>query len=364
MAVIEERTNAKGDKSYRAKVRIKGYPVQTSTHPTKTEAKIWALNTESAIHEGRYFSFASSKKKTMGDLIDRYIVENLPVKSEATQYDQKKQLEYWKSKIGNLTIKEVSSSIVVAFRNELKNTKINKSGKLRSNGTVNRYLAVLSHAFTIAIKEWEWTNDNPCMRVSKLKEARGRTRYLTKQERFRLLDACHESFNKYLYYIVVLALSTGARKNEILTLKWENIFFDREVIELNETKNGEMRVLPLQGYALELIMELYKNRTPNVKLLFPSTKSGNHIPTHIIKSWNKAVKDAELEDFRFHDLRHSAASYMAMDGASLIDIAEVLGHKTLDMTKRYSHLSEAHTKKVISSMNSKIFGKRRPEMRE
>ncbi|HPD83805.1 MAG: site-specific integrase [Alphaproteobacteria bacterium] len=364
MAAIEERENAKGEKSYRVKVRVKGYPVQTATFNTKTEAKAWARNTESAIHEGRYFSFSASKKKTMADLIDRYIEENLPLKSEASQYDQLKQLEYWKDKIGNLTIKEVTPSIITAFRNELKKTKIVQTGKMRSNGTVNRYMAVLSHAFTVAMKEWEWTNDNPCMRVSKLKEARGRTRYLSKEERFRLLDACYQSCNKYLYTIVVLALSTGARKNEILSLKWENIHFDREVIQLNETKNGEIRILPLQDYALELVLELYNKRKANVDLLFPSTKSGNHVPTNIRKGWDRAVKDAELEDFRFHDLRHSAASYMAMDGASLIDIAQILGHKTLEMTKRYSHLSDAHTKKVIASMNSKIFGKRRPEMRE
>ena len=158
MAAIEERINSKGEKSYRAKVRIKGYPTQTVTFKTKTEAKAWARNTESAIHEGRHFSFSSAKKKTMDDLIDRYIEEVLPLKP-ASLVDQTRQLNYWKKAIGNLTIKEISPSIITGIRNELKNGEV-KKGKKRSNATVNRYMAVLSHAFTIAMKEWEWVNDN------------------------------------------------------------------------------------------------------------------------------------------------------------------------------------------------------------
>ncbi len=362
MAAIEERENAKGEKSYRVKVRVKGYPVQTATFTTKTEAKACARNTEAAIHEGRYFSYSASKKKTVSDLIDRYIEEILPLKP-ASMADQTRQLNHWKKEIGDLVIQDLTSSMVTAVRNKLK-SQTTVRNQIRSAATVNRYLAALSHAFTISIKEWEWTNDNPCTRVSKLREARGRTRYLSKDERFRLLDACYKSCNQYLYTIVVLALSTGARKNEILSLKWENIHFDREVIQLNETKNGKIRILPLQNYALELVLDLRRKQKLNVALLFPSTKSGNHIPTNIRKGWDKAVSDARLEDFRFHDLRHSAASYMAMDGASLIDIAQILGHKTLEMTKRYSHLSDAHTKKVVASMNNKIFGKRRPDLRE
>jgi integrase len=152
---------------------------------------------------------------------------------------------------------------------------------------------------------------------------------------------------------VVLALSTGARRNEILTLKWDNIDFKRQVITLEETKNGERRLLPLQGYAFDLIFELFKNRSVFSDYLFPG--EAHHKPVDITKSWNRALKYARIDDFRFHDLRHSAASYLAMDGGSITDIAEVLGHKTLQMARRYAHLSEAHTKKVVASMNEKIF---------
>lgn len=212
MAAIEERQNSKGEKSYRAKIRVKGHPTQTATFRTKTEAKAWARNTEAAIHEGRFFSYSNAKKKTMNDLIDRYIVEILPTKP-ASINDQTRQLNFWKQEIGELLIQDVSSSMITALRNKLRG-QTTVRGDLRNPATVNRYLAALSHAFTVSIKEWEWTNDNPCNRVSRLRESRGRTRYLSDDERSRLLDACYKSRNKYLYTIVILALSTGARKTE------------------------------------------------------------------------------------------------------------------------------------------------------
>jgi len=350
MATIEKRTNANGEISYRVKVRIKGHPVQTASFKRKTDAKKWAQATETAIYEERYFSYARSKHKTFGDMIDRYIKEVLPLKPKS-QTKQTQQLTYWKEKLGHITLSDVSSPNIVDIRNKLSTGSTLRG--IRSPATVNRYLAAISHVYTIAIKEWEWVHDNPVMRVSRLTESRGRTRFLSDKERHRLLEACKYSENKYLYIIVVLALSTGARRSEITTLNWHQIDFARQIIRLEETKNGEGRNLPLQGYAYDLVCELSKNRNIHNSYLFPSDYVCK--PVDITKSWTTALKKACIDDFRFHDLRHSAASYLAMDGASITDIAEVLGHKTLQMAKRYSHLSESHTKGVVASMNNKIF---------
>ena len=286
----------------------------------------------------------------MSDLIARYVEEVLPLKPKSYK-DQKQQLEVWNKEIGHLSLQEVTPSVITAFRNKLSIGKTSRG--IRSKATVNRYLAVLSHTFTIAMKEWEWVSENPVMKVSRLKESRGRVRFLSDAEREALLSACKESDNKYLYSIVVLALSTGARKNEVLNLKWENVDFNRQVITLHETKNGERRLLPLQGYAYQLILALSKSRVFTSEYLFPSDRTNK--PVDVKKSWETSIKRAGIEDFRFHDLRHSTASYLAMDGASMTDIAEVLGHKTLQMVKRYAHLSEAHTSKVVASMNEKMF---------
>jgi integrase len=207
---------------------------------------------------------------------------------------------------------------------------------------------------TVAVNEWEWLENNPMRKITKNKEPRGRTRFLSDEERRVFMDACKTSYYKPLYLIVVLALSTGARKSEIMNLRWPDIDFQRKQIILHETKNGERRVLPLAGLALDLMRDHNKVRDLNTDLLFPFGKPPK--PYEIRPPFERAIKEAELKDFRFHDLRHSAASYMAMNGASPAEIAEVLGHKTLQMVKRYAHLSEAHTHSVVAKMNERILG--------
>jgi len=354
MANIEKRTSKARVVSYRVKVRLKGHPTQTASFERRTDAKKWAQQTESAIREGRHFKIREAKRHTLAELIERYLSDVMPHKPKSA-YDQTQQLGWWKAQIGSYLLADITPALLVECRDTLAKTPT-VSGD-RKPSTVNRYLAALSHAFTIAVNEWEWLEDSPMSKVGKFKEPRGRVRFLSDEERPNLLDACKESQNTYLYPIVVLALSTGARKMEICSLSWDDIDLNRVApqIILHETKNGDRRVLPLSGHALELVRELAKVRRIDTPLLFPSKVSTSK-PMDIRAPFTRALKAAEIEDFRFHDLRHSAASYLAMNGASLAEIAEVLGHKTLQMVKRYSHLSEAHTTSVVASMNAKIFG--------
>jgi integrase len=217
-----------------------------------------------------------------------------------------------------------------------------------------RYLAALSHALSIATKELGWLEDSPMRKVSKPKEPRGRVRFLDDQERIVLLQACKESSNSYLYLVVVIALSCGLRQGELMNLRWENIDLFKGRIVLHETKNGERRVVPLRGHALELLKSFAQTRLQNIGLLFPSKEDAQK-PMDLRFPWEKALKKAGIENYKFHDNRHSCASALLMNRASLPEIAEVLGHKTLAMVKRYSHLSETHTANVVESMNQKIF---------
>jgi integrase len=219
---------------------------------------------------------------------------------------------------------------------------------------VNRYLGALSHAFSIAVKEWGWLEDSPMRKVSKPREPRGRVRFLSDEERTRLLDACQGSHNPYLSAIVTLALATGARRGELLGLRWPDVDLRRGTLTFHQTKNRERRAVPLTGQALALMCEHAKVRRLDTALVFPNPTGTK--PATIRAAWEGAVEHADIKDFRFHDLRHSAASYLAMSGASLAEIAEVLGHKTLAMVKRYAHLSEAHTRNVVARMNQAIFG--------
>lgn len=352
MATIEKRVSADGKVTYRVKIRVKGSRPITATFDRLTDARRWAQKIETAIREGRYFDTQEAKKHTLAGAISRYEEQVLSRKPKSA-YDQSIQLAWWRDAIGFHTLASVTPALLAEQRDKLANGITVRHTK-RSQATVNRYMAVLSHLFTVAVKEWGWLQENPLAKVSKLKESRGRVRFLSDEERERLLKVCRASASAYLYPVVVLCLSTGARKMEILGLRWEDVDLDRGVITLHETKNGERRILPLTGYALDLLKKHSKVRMLGTSLLFPSKDLTK--PVALRTAWETAVKHAGIEDFRFHDLRHSAASYLAMNGATLAEIGAVLGHKTSEMVKRYAHLSEAHTADVVARMNEKIFG--------
>ena len=336
MANIEKRTNDRGESSYRVKVRLKGNPVQSATFQRLTDAKRWASQTEVAIREGRHFKGVEAKKHTLADLVERYVHSVLPNKPK-TGRDYARQLAFWQRDLGHLILADLTPARIVEAREKL---LLGADGKApRSQATVNRYLAALSHACTVAVKEWGWLEDNPVSKVSRFRESQGRVRFLDDGERVRLLEACKAAPYPHLYLIVVLALSTGARKGEIMGLRWPQVDFARLVIVFHDTKNKERRVLPLAGRALDVLRTHEKVRRSDTDLLFPGHKPDR--PFDIRAGWEGALAKAGIADFRFHDLRHSAASYLAMNGATLAEIAEVLGHKTLQMVKRYAHLSEA-----------------------
>jgi integrase len=218
--------------------------------------------------------------------------------------------------------------------------------------TKNAYTAALSHVFTIALKEFGVVDQNPCLKISKLKNPRGRVRYLSDEERKKLLVACEESANPYLYAVVLLALTTGARKMEIMNLTWSDIDFDKRQIYLNETKNGEIRTLILTEPPYSVLLGLF--RGSKTHLAFPSLKNTNK-PIELKHCFIQALRRAGVTNFHFHDLRHSCASYLVMNGASLNEIAEILGHKSLNMVKRYAHLSTTHISGVVNRMAEKMF---------
>jgi len=346
MASIRKRKSGSGEISYHVQIRLRGYPPQTSSFERLTDARKWAAATESAIREGRHFKTAEAKKHTLGELLNRH-VKQIDANSRYGR-NNIRHLRYWKGQIGEYLLVDVTPALIVEARDKLRDEG-------RSDSTANRYMTSLSRALTIAVNEWEWLESNPCRKIKKLREPRGRVRFLSDVERSRLLDVCRSRRNPDLHHAVVLSLSTGARQGEILGMTWGQVDLRRQVITLTETKNNETRLLPLSGLALEIMQERSKIRRIDSMLVFPSTKDPAK-PKDMKRQFEEALMKADIEDFRWHDLRHTAASYLAMNGASLAEIAEVLGHKTLSMVKRYAHLSEAHTAKVVESMNKRMFG--------
>ncbi len=348
MATFRRREGKRGV-SYDAQIRIRPYPPTNRSFKKLTDAKRWAEKTEAEMREGKYGITTASRKKTLSDAIERYQKYILPT---VTKSRREHLVTWWLKVLGHLPLKEITTSLINEFKNKLIHNEID--GQKRAPATVRKYIQTLSHILTICVNEWQWLDVNPVLKVSKPSLPNGRNRFLDESERSNLLQQCKVSKNPYLYTIVILGISTGMRRSEILTLTWSNIDFERERIILKETKNNEVRILPLVGLAKQLLKELEEQRKINSLLLFPGNEPKR--PIDFRSAWRVVIRNAKLENFKFHDLRHSFASYCVMNGSSLNEIADLLGHKSYQsVTKRYCHLSDAYRKDVVSSMNEKIF---------
>lgn len=193
--------------------------------------------------------------------------------------------------------------------------------------------------------------------ISKLPEPRGRERFLTQEERVRLLQVCHGSSCKLLFPIVLLALSTGMRKAEILGIKWKDIDLDSGRITLHHTKNGDSRVVPVKGLALTKLQDLASPHKCNPGYLeeyvFATKKGGK--PIDFRGSWKTALALSEIKNFTFHDIRHDYITALSSLGYPLHVISRIVGHRSHAITaSRYSHLSLEHAERAATEIGTGI----------
>lgn len=379
MAYVQKRSNGDGSTSYRVLIRLKGYPSESATFARLTDARDWAKRTESDMKAGRHFG--EGKRHTLGELITEYSAWKA---NRIRHFGERRTiLDRWLALLGDCQLDAVTPSKIASARDDMAKEPVQRGGpkgKAKSGSTVNRAMAYLSDVLSYAVKEKQWLERNPCERVSKFKESPGIVRFLSDAERDALLKACQASSNADIYTAVVLSLTTGGRQAEVLGLTWGQVDFKRRLITLRdgETKNGEGRILPFVGKAFDMLQARYQARQadaekekvqplrPNpeaeakrrkrAELVFPpngASKSGKPIQLHA--AWNRAREAAGLgtwegegdkrkfrPDFRWHDLRHTTASYLAMQGVSPLEISKILGHKTMAMVSRYSHLAPSH----------------------
>lgn len=346
MASIRKRETRKGV-VWTAEIKRRGHPRESQTFTRRIDAQTWARRRETEISESRANPLRTARRFTVTMLITRYKDDVLPSKSVSTIPTQKKQLDWWQDQIGYMTLADVTASTITACMDKLRH-------KGKAEATRVRYLAVLSHAFSCAVRNWEWCATNPCRNVSRPREPRGRVRSLSDEERERLLHAARQSRNSALSVIVQLALCTGGRRGEILHLRWPDVDLVREHVTFHDTKNNERRSVPLVDPALSALREYIRTRRRlDTDLVFPSPTGTT--PLVINKTWGRIIARAGLENFRFHDLRHTAASYLAQNGATLAEISEIMGHKSLQMVKRYAHLQPEHLRASLKRMSQGAF---------
>ena len=240
---------------------------------------------------------------------------------------------------------------------EVQEFKAKRSAQVRGTGekarplataTVNRSLAVLKSMFNKAI-DWGNAKENPVRRVKLLKEQNKREYFLSEEEAGRLLAAAPEKVRP----IVVAALHTGARRSELLRLNWEDVDFRSKTIHFRDTKNGTDRAVPMDE-TLEALLKTQTSRL-NGEAVF-SGESGRLSAKELRNGFDKAVRAASLTGLRFHDLRHSYASFLVRAGVPLNTVRELLGHRSLEMTLRYSHLSPDHKREAVRVLDQLFVG--------
>ena len=327
MATIQKVKNKSGI-SFRVLIRKIGHQTISKTFKSKSLALKFASELElNSEYRQQYLN----KNLTFEDLAKRY----LKTANLGTRPKQKIAMtQYWIEELSGLKVGDITSPII--------STSLNKLKDKYSNATINRYKAAISVVYNFAIRS-SLVNSNPITQIASWTEHNARTRFLSDSERSRLLSACKGSKWKKLYPLVLLAITTGARRSELMKLTWSDICLKRNLAYLKTSKNHEPRTLPLTNSVCRELLKLDRHH----QLVFHSDRIPSK-PYDFTKLWKKALRKAEINDFRFHDLRHTCASYLAQGGASLLEIAEILGHRQIQMTKRYAHLCITHKKQLIS----------------
>lgn len=362
MAEIKERIKKNGKKTYTACIRIKGYKPMYATFERKSDAQMWIQDYEPRMKRGKQITDYEATKHTLEELIDRYIAVELPKRKPTDHQKYKMQLEWWKKHIGKYLLSKITPALLSECKERLiteESPKPKNGRKTRSEATANRYMACLSIVLSKAAKEWGWIDENPMLKVSKFTESEKQDRFLMPDEINRLLSACMtfelkgECYHQETYLFVLIALSTGARYSEIHSLRWQNVDFKNRQFYFLNTKNGENRGVPMTETAYKALKEFKKVRNIKSDYLF-TTKDGDNLIDMRVRFY-KVLEKAEVKNCRFHDLRHTVASHIAMNGGSLLDIASVTGHKTMQMVKRYSHLTQKHTAALLQTTTDEMF---------
>jgi integrase len=220
------------------------------------------------------------------------------------------------------------------------------SGRPLSRYSLHKEINVLKHLLRMAV-EWEIIPINPAQGVKAPKVPAGRVRYLQPTELMALLGACPE----WLRSIAGIAVTTGMRRGEILGLRWLDLDLGNKRLILRQTKNGDGRIVYLNQTALTVIRLLpFDGQTKATDRLFADLT-----PEQVSMAFRRACRNTRIEDFRFHDLRHTAASWLRMSGADIHTVALLLGHKDLRMAMRYQHLSPAFLAEAVGRLDG-VFG--------
>ena len=322
--------------AWKALIRITGNPTVSKSFRVKRDAENWARKTEDEIIRGVYISKSHSERTTIEKALERYLKEVTPTKKPSTQKPEIRREKIIRKHLGKYTLASLGAEHVADYRDM-------RLADGKSASSVRLELALLSHLYTIAIKEWGMgLVVNPVSNIRKPKPAKGRDRRLVGDEEQRLLEACEAYSNPMLAWIVKLALYTGMRHSEIVNITRSQVNLLKRTVYLADTKNGSSRTVPLTTKAVEVLREAINHpiRPIDTELLFfgQPGRDGLRRPYAINRRWTDMLKELDIKGLRFHDLRHEATSRFVEAGLSDLEVSSITGHKSMQMLKRYTHL--------------------------
>lgn len=321
---------------------------------TKRDAEIYFNAYKTDLLRGKLDLVENIGCKLFKDLVNVYL-EYSKANNRSYKCNESKALRF-KELWGNKQLKDISPIDIEKYKiSRKKEIKVKEKivngevipAKYISNTTINRDIEVLRKMFNIAIEN-NWLLKNPCGKVKKLREQNVLERYLTPDEEIRLLNACIGHF-EYMKPIIQFALNTGMRKEEILSLTWKCVSLDNKKITLLDTKNGKKRYIPINSEVMNILQQAQKNKTCDYVFVNPLT---NTRYADLKNAFPALCKIAQVENFRFHDLRHSAATRMVGAGVDIVMVKDILGHSDIRTTMRYAHAITERSLNAIETLSN------------
>ena len=313
---------------------LNGRWVRKTIGASKKLAELTEKDVKLKIAKGHLLGIIERKRILFQDLCIEYLQYSKANKTSQSHRRDKVSIKNLLVPFGDRVIHQITARDLEHYKNRRKDTV--------TPATVNRELSCIKHMFNKAV-EWGYLADNQLRSVLKFKEPPGRMRYLQNEEISRLLDYCAD----HLKPIVIMALNTGMRKGEILNLTWGDVNIKNRMITIKNSKNNSSRIIPVNDATYKILVSLGQQLVGQYVFSHPDGK-----PYRDIKDgFMAAVNRAKLSDVRFHDLRHTFASHLVMNGVPILEVQKLLGHKTLAMTMRYSHLSNKNLRDAVDKLD-------------
>ncbi|MBZ0154884.1 MAG: site-specific integrase [Alphaproteobacteria bacterium] len=334
-------------------VNGKQYQKPTGTSDKKLAENILAKVT-TRIVEDKWFEKDLSKEITLKEMIERYDREYTEMKDYYQKARDKTIFKHLYAFFGeNVTLEEVNAR--VGSYQKWREKQVSKKGKSPDSGTIRKELSLLRRMFNVARKQWKWRIMNPVSDIELPKDSKERVRYLDMDEFKRLfvkLDAAEEP---WLKPIVIVAIGTGLRQGNLINLlKTEVRLKDKMiVIDSEKMKNDDYFGNPLANVAFETLKDFIENDVTDCPYVFNDNGTKLY-DRKVQRAFVRVIRTAEIQDFRFHDLRHCFGSYLRQNGVDLATIAALMNHKDQRMTQRYAHLNVESLRRPIRKLDSAL----------